>query len=301
MTPGLIDSCLKKTEKVLPKSNIYVSDIDFIRCLLRDRPQNSHKGVFGHALLIAGKIGMAGAAILSARACLKSGVGLLTIHTPECNRIILQTTVPESTLNIDLNEHSFSTPLSVNRFQAVGIGPGLGMSDITSVAFKTQLEIIDKPLVLDADSLNIMARARHLLSILPRHTVITPHQKELDRLTTESNSFEQRLQKALELTRIHDIIVVLKGAPTIILSPGDICHVNTTGNSGMSTGGSGDILTGIILSLLSQGYDPMSASILSVFAHGMAGDMAAEHKGQIGMIASDIVEEIPEVWSMIYG
>lgn len=300
MNTAIIKFYSKKIKQLFPKINLNVSNFYFIKSLLKKRPFDAHKGVFGHGLLIAGNLGMAGAAVFSAKACIKSGIGHLTIHTPECNRIVLQSVVPECTLSIDENNDCFSSPCSVNEFQAIGIGPGLGQSIKSSMALHTQLEQINRPLVLDADALNIISKAKHLLSLLPNNTIITPHPKEFDRLTTVGSTFQLRLQEAIKLTRDHNIIVVLKGAPTLIFSPGDVCHINTTGNAGMATAGSGDILTGIILSLLSQRYDAVNASIISVFLHGLAGDIAANHLGEISVTASDIVDKIPEAWSMLY-
>jgi len=270
-----------------------------VRPIIKPRKRFSHKGTFGHALLIAGSYGMAGAAILAGRGCLRSGVGLLTIHTPFHNNDILQTAIPEALIQADIYERWFATPVDTDSFQAIGIGPGLGKEQETGFALLEQLKLCQSPLVLDADALNILSENRNWLTFIPKNTVLTPHPKELDRLVGKSNNSFDRLSKARDFATHTKTYIVLKGAYTAVITPEGKCFFNPTGNPGMSTGGSGDVLTGIILSLLAQGYTPEEACKLGVYTHGLAGDLAAETKGEIGMTSGDIVDFLPAAWAKL--
>lgn len=276
-----------------------LTDEDEIRQLLKPRKRFTHKGSFGHALLIAGSYGMAGASILSAKACLRSGVGLLTIHAPFRNNDILQATVPEAIIQHDIYENYFATPVDTDPYQAVGIGPGLGQEEESALALLEQLKLCQSPLVLDADALNILSENRNWLSFLPKHSIFTPHPKELDRLVGKSNDSFERLNKARDLATSLKAYIVLKGAYTAVITPEGKCFFNSTGNPGMATGGSGDVLTGILLSLLAQGYTAEESCKLGVYAHGLAGDLAAKIKGQISLLASDIIDSLPAAWTKL--
>lgn len=267
--------------------------------LIRPRKAYAHKGNFGHGLLIAGSKGMAGAAILAARACLKSGIGLLTVHSPMCNNNILQTAVPEAMVENDLFEECFAEPSDPDKFQTIAIGPGLGKSEDTVRALAEQLSICSSPVVLDADALNIIATNRNILTSIPKGSILTPHPKELDRITGQSSNSYERLNKARDLAAHLHAFIVLKGSYTAIITPDGECLFNPTGNAGMATGGCGDVLTGILLALLAQGYSSKEACLLGVYTHGLAGDIAAGFKGQIGMTASDVVECLPEAWKQL--
>lgn len=270
------------------------------RAILQPRKTFSHKGTFGHALLIAGSYGKMGAAVLSARACIKSGVGLLTCHTPECGVEILQTTIPEAMCDADLSKKEISVlPEALEKYSAIGIGPGIGMSGITAGVLQSLLSKTAKPVVLDADALNILSRQKELLQQLPENTVITPHPKEFTRIFGESaNDFDKRelaLQKAVELK----IIIVLKGHYTFIALPSGKGFFNITGNAGMATGGSGDVLTGIITGLLAQDYTASDTAIAGVFLHGLAGDLAADVHSMEAMTAGDIIEMLGKAFKAI--
>lgn len=269
--------------------------------MLKPRARFAHKGTFGHALLIAGQQGMAGASILAAKACLRSGAGLLTVHVPFCNNFIVQTSVPEAMTHIDYSENAFTIPIDPEPYQAVAVGPGIGQQRETEEALLEQIENAQGPMVLDADALNILANHRQYIGRLPHGSILTPHPKECDRLVGGSKNSFDRLSKARQLAIDTHVYIVLKGAYTFIISPQGTCWINTTGNPGMATAGSGDVLTGILLSLLTQGYEPEVAARLGVYAHGLAGDIAAKKKGQIGMTAGDIVEWLPLVWATMYG
>lgn len=257
--------------------------------ILKPRPQDAHKNTFGHALLIAGSYGMGGAAVLAARSCMKSGVGLLTVHTPECNRIILQVSVPEAMVQSDDNIRHFANAVDTSKYSAVGIGPGLGIAPESVAALETQLKKISCPLVLDADALNIVAANRHMLELIPRGTVITPHPGELKRLLGQDFTPES-------LASDLGLFIVSKGAPSVLITPDGRKIPNTTGNSGMATAGSGDVLTGIVLSLLAQGYAPENAAVLASHVAGAAGDLAAQELGEISMTAMDTVNHLPAAW-----
>ncbi|MBQ8606938.1 MAG: NAD(P)H-hydrate dehydratase [Bacteroidaceae bacterium] len=294
-----LDIQLSETGIAESNTPYHVIQKENIRPLMQQRKEFAHKGEFGHGLLIAGKYGMAGAAVLSARACLRSGIGLLTVHTPSCNNIILQTAVPEAIVHPDTNEHLFSTPIECDNFQAIAIGPGLGQSTDTVKAFFEQLHRFSSPIIVDADALNILSSYKGYLSSIPANSILTPHPKELERLVGHCTSDYERLSKARTLATEYHLYIILKGAWSTIISPNGQCHFNPTGNPGMATAGSGDVLTGVLLALLAQGYTPYNTCLLGVYLHGIAGDLAAEAKGKNGIIASDIIEHLPLAWKLL--
>ena len=281
------------------ETNYEMLEIAEIRSLIKPRRQFAHKGNFGHALLIAGSKGMAGASVLAARACLRSGVGLLTIHAPLCNNDILQTSAPEAMVETDASETCFAVPTDTDDYQAVGVGPGLGRSEETEAALIEQLEHCQTPTVVDADALNILANHRHTLTHLPKGSILTPHPKELERLIGKCQDSYERLMKACELAHTAKVHIILKGAYSTIITPEGKCYFNPTGNPGMATGGSGDVLTGVILALLAQGYPAEDAAKIGTYIHGLAGDIAQKKQGMIGLIASDIVTCLPAAWRLV--
>ena len=267
------------------------------RLLIRKRNRHANKGTFGHALLLAGSYGKVGAAILAAKACLRSGVGLLTIQTPLCGYSVMQTAVPEAMCLPDthpyvLTGHTEVDNLPPNDYAAIGIGPGIGKAPETLAMLRDVLTTVRKPMVLDADALNLLAVNRDLLGLLPERSILTPHPKEFERLTQRWQNDYDKLEILQDFARRFKIVVVLKGAHTAIATPEGDIHFNSTGNPGLSTGGTGDVLTGILTALLAQGYDPVEAAVLGVFSHGLAGDHAADTRGQIGMVASDVIESL---------
>lgn len=264
--------------------------------LVKPRKRFAFKNNFGHALLIAGSSGMAGASILAARACLRSGVGLLTIHTPVCNHDILQTAVPEAMVQNDVHELYFAEPVDLDNYQAIAIGPGIGQEEETALATFDQLADCYIPAVLDADAINILSSHRNYLNRLPRRSILTPHIGELERLIGRCNDSFDRLTKAKELAAYLQCYIVLKGAYSTVITPEGKFYFNPTGNPGMATGGSGDVLTGIILALLAQGYSQENAARLGTFVHGLAGDIACRRTGEISLTASDIIAALPEAW-----
>ena len=266
---------------------------DYIRSLIKPRDPKAYKGTFGHALLYAGSHGMAGAAVLSARACLRSGVGLLTVCSPSNNNDILQISVPEAMV-IASDDLYANTDLS--RYNAVGAGPGLGQGESQTAILEKLLKNASYPMVLDADALNIIARSRYLLEYVPMGSIITPHPGELKRLIGPADSWDDMIQKAKALASDNGITVIVKGAPTVTISPTGTEYTNTTGNPGMATGGSGDVLTGIVLALLAQGYNQEQAAVIAVYIHGLAGDIAAQKFSMTAMTSSDIANCLPQAW-----
>ena len=266
---------------------------DYVKSLLKPRDPKAYKGTFGHALLYAGSHGMAGAAILSARACLRSGVGLLTVCSPSCNNDILQISVPEA-MTIPADDLYANTDLS--RYNAVGAGPGLGQGDSQTAILEKLLKSSSYPMVLDADALNIISRSRYLMEYIPAGSILTPHPGELRRLTGDFRDPEDMIDKAIGLATENNITVVVKGAPTVTVSPTGTLFANTTGNPGMATGGSGDVLTGMVLALLAQGYNHDEAAFIAVYIHGLAGDIAARRLSMTAMTSADIADSLPAAW-----
>lgn len=261
-----------------------------VRPLLKKRLDFSNKRDYGSALFFAGSIGMSGAAVLAAKGCLRSGAGLATVHSAKISLPVVQSCLPEALFEPDRNEN-FITDMSVHHnHQAVAVGPGLGVNEKTVDALELLLKNHKQPLVLDADALNCIARRPHLLSLLPAHSVITPHIGEFDRLFGEHVSNEDRLRKAIDMAKYYNIIIVLKGHYTATVRPTGRVYFNSNGNPGMATPGSGDVLTGVITSFMAQGYRPEQAATLGVFVHGMAGDLTAEKWGEFGILASEIAD-----------
>lgn len=262
-------------------------DTDIVKAILQPRKKFAHKGNFGHAALIAGSTGMMGASVLSAEACLRSGVGKLTCFIPRIGYEIMQTSVPEAMCRIAGTDH-IGTIDSFNGYSAIGAGPGLGQEEEILQMLQQLLQKSNATLVLDADALNVLGRHKQLTHLLPRRTVITPHVKELERLFGETSNDFARMQLAIDKAKAMGITIVLKGAYSLVATPGGMAWFNSTGNPGMATGGSGDVLTGIITGLAAQGYIPEQAAIAGVFLHGLAGDLAAEAVSEPALIASDI-------------
>ena len=275
----------------LEVSNFYTTE-DVVKPLIHRRGKHSHKGTYGHALLIAGSTGKTGAALLASESCMRSGVGLLTTHLPKLAMLPLQVYLPEAMISPDKSDDCFSQVPDLQPYDAVGAGPGLGKSEETKNALKQLIQEVKVPMVLDADALNILSENKTWLSFLPEKTIITPHPKEFERLFGKTDNSQQRLEFQREMSKHYNIIIVLKGANTSVTFPNGSCFFNSTGNPGMATAGSGDVLTGIILSLLAQRYTPEEAAIIGVFLHGRAGDIAASKLGQESMIASDISKSL---------
>ena len=288
---GLSDEAMRQI-----KSDFTYLTKEFISGKIKKRDKFSHKGTFGHALLIAGSYGKMGAAVLASKACLRSGVGLLTSHIPRLGYEILQNSVPEAMTSIDPSDSVFTSFPKLSSFSAVGIGPGLDKKTVSLNALQELLYAKPTKMVIDADALNMLAENQELYRLMPPNAILTPHPKELERLVgLSANSFE-RLQIQLQFSAHYKVIVVCKGAHTCITFPNGEVYFNSTGNPGMATGGSGDVLTGIILGLLAQSYSPEEATLIGVYLHGLAGDLAAARFGQPAMIAGDIIEHLGEAF-----
>lgn len=276
-----------------------VVEESLIRSLLMDRPSFAHKGQMGHALLVAGSYCMAGAAVLAAKACLRSGVGKVTVNTPRRNIPILQIAVPEAIIQSGNEETIFADPVDTEDYGALAVGPGLGQSEQTAIALIAQLRRAQCPLVVDADAINILANHRAWLQQLPKGLIFTPHPKEFDRLEGHSADSYERLTKACNLAERTKGYVILKGHYTAICLPDGHVLFNPTGNAGMATAGSGDVLTGIIAGLLARGYKQQEACIVGVYLHGLAGDLAAQELGEESLVASDIIRYLPKAFKRL--
>jgi ADP-dependent NAD(P)H-hydrate dehydratase / NAD(P)H-hydrate epimerase len=272
---------------------------DEIGRLLKSRERFSHKGNYGHVCLINGSCGMVGAAILSARAALRAGCGKLTAYVPQRAEFILQTANPEAMVICDPHEYHWSQAIPPDKFSAIGIGCGIGINQLTRKAIIDQIKISRSPIVIDADGLNILAIDKVDLSILPKGTILTPHPGEFNRLFGEGDHSPDRFSTLQTNAAKYGLVIVLKGAHTVIATPDGKLHFNSTGNPGMATAGSGDVLTGMITSFLAQGYSPEVAAKLGVYIHGVAGDLAAKDLGVEALIASDIVNYIGAAFQSI--
>jgi len=283
-------------------SGLELVDPFIIQSIFRPRKDFAHKGTYGHALLIAGSYGKIGAALLASRACLRSGAGLLTTHVPVCGYTVLQTALPEAMVLTDKDEQintAFAGELS--GYSVVGIGPGIGQDERTKELLKDVLRRYQKPVVLDADALNMLAADPSLFSFLSPYSILTPHPKEFERLFGSSANDFERLELACEQAKQHQCVIILKGHYTFIAMPGGKGYFNSTGNAGMAKGGSGDVLTGILMALLSQGYSPGEAAILGVYLHGLAGDLAAETFSKESMLPSDLTDHLGKAYQVLAG
>jgi ADP-dependent NAD(P)H-hydrate dehydratase / NAD(P)H-hydrate epimerase len=291
---GLSNKAIRNT--LSPYTLLKNSDI---ASLLKKRNKFDHKGTFGHGLLVSGSEGKMGAAVLGAGAALRTGIGLITCHIPSCGVLIVQCTRPEAMVEPDRNEKLISGIGKTDSYSAVGIGPGLGTEPESQRALYEFLSACKKPVVIDADALNILSLNKGWLSLIPEGAILTPHPKEFERLSGKADNSFLRLNRQIEFSRDNKCIVVLKGAHTSVTTPDGKVYFNSTGNPGMATAGSGDVLTGILLSLLAQGYTPENAAVLGVYLHGLAGDLAAKESCYESIIASDIIKSLGKAFNKI--
>ena len=263
--------------------------------ILRPRWPEANKSEYGSALICAGSYGMMGAAVLATRGCLRAGAGKVTCYSPQCGNTILQTAVP-SAMFATSNDKTYLTDISLRHtYQAIGIGPGIGTRDDTITAlgnFLKQCNAKQMPLVIDADALNCIAARPILLNYLPVMSVLTPHEGEFDRLFGEQSSSEARLRKAIEVSAFYNVVILLKGRYTAVVRPDGKVHINSSGSPALATGGSGDVLTGIITGLMSQSYSSEMATILGAYIHGVAGEICADEHGTFGTTAEDIAQNV---------
>ena len=271
-----------------------------LRPRMRLRDDFAHKGTMGHALIIAGSYGMAGASVLATKACLRAGAGKVTVHTPKRNYNIMQISVPEAVLQMDHEEIYFSESVESDEFDSLGIGPGLGHNESSAIALIGQIKRTSCPIVVDADALNILGNHQAWIQQLPQGIILTPHPGEFDRLAgTASNSSYERLMRARELAEHLSGYILLKGHYTALCLPDGHIVFNPTGNSGMATAGSGDVLTGILTGLLARGYKQADACMLGMYLHGLAGDLAVRETGKECLLASDIIRFMPQAFQRL--
>lgn len=285
---GLSKDYIKNT----PTLYHYLTE-EYIQSIVLKREKFSHKGTYGHALLICGSKGMAGAATLATGAALRSGCGLVTTHIPNSERFAIEANYPSAMMSLDEEDYFSSLPKDLPKYSAIGIGCGLGQNHQTTEAFKDLVSSIYKQsLVVDADALNILADNYNIRQHIPENSILTPHPGELKRLIGEWHTDEEKIGLVRRLAANLKSIVIVKGAHTMICLPDGSCYFNSTGNSGMAKGGSGDVLTGYITGLLARGYSSKDAAMLGVYMHGKAGDKAAEKFGMEGMNSKDIIDEL---------
>lgn len=293
----VLDIRLSKEYIDKTEANCRILEEQDVRRLLMPRDDFAHKGAMGNALIIAGSYGMAGAAVLATKACLRSGVGKVTVHTPRRNYLVMQTAVPEAVMQMDHEETYFSESVDSTDFDALGIGPGLGLVENTAIALIGQIRRTSCPIVADADALNILANHQAWMQQLPSGIIMTPHPKEFDRMagSTSNNDYE-RLIRAQQMAEHIKGYIILKGHHSALCMPDGHIVFNATGNSGMATAGSGDVLTGILTALLARGYDKGTACQLGMYLHGLAGDLAAKEVGKESLVASDIIQFLPKAF-----
>ncbi|HYH15454.1 MAG TPA: NAD(P)H-hydrate dehydratase [Flavisolibacter sp.] len=290
----ILDIGLSKEFYEAEPSSLHTLDISHVSSIYKPRNRFAHKGTFGHALLIGGSYGKIGALVMATSACLRSGCGLTSVYIPTCGYSILQTTLPEAMVMTDRNDRFISQlpDVDLKSFSTIGLGPGLGTEEATQQSVAKIIKSLSIPLIIDADGLNCIALQIELLHQLPPYSILTPHPKEFDRLFGESGNEVARIEKAMEQAKALQVIIILKGHHTLIALPNGKAYFNMTGNAGMAKGGSGDVLTGIITSLLAQGYLPTEAALLGVYIHGVAGDHNAQALTQETMTATDLIQSL---------
>lgn len=271
-------------------SPYYYITPSMVKKIYKKRDKFAHKGVFGHALLITGSYGKMGAAILATRACLRAGVGLVTVHVPICGYEVMQTSVPEAMVSLDEDRFIFTKVYDLPKYSTIAIGCGLSTKNRTRNALCYMLKHLNKPTVLDADALNILGQSPDWFEYIPKGSILTPHPKEFERMFGRAEDNFERNELQRQKAQEFGVYIILKGANTCIATPEGWCYFNSTGNPGMGTAGSGDVLTGILAGLLAQEYNPLEACILGVYIHGLAGDIAAKEQSEESLTAGDIVD-----------
>lgn len=299
-TVHILNIGLADTFEATEPGSAEIIDEPIIRSIYKPRTLYSHKGTFGHAGLICGSRGMMGAAVLSSRACLRSGAGKLTAFVPSCGYLIMQTTVPEA-MCIVTGEDFHATPPGLDRFEAIGIGPGIGNYPTHEKLIGGIFNVFGKPMVLDADALNVLAENRQLLLSIPPFSILTPHLKEFEKLFGKAENDFARLELAGQMSIKYQVYIILKGHNSFISTPDGHHYFNSTGNAGMATAGSGDVLTGVLTGLLAQGYSPFHTCLLGVYLQGLAGDLASDQRSQEAMIAGDIIDFLGAGYKLIAG
>ena len=294
----LVDIGLHQQYLSTIEEKYYLVDRFMIKHLIKKRPRFMHKGLAGKCLIVSGSEGKMGAVVLATRACMRAGAGLVTAGIPKIGLNILQTAVPEAMVDPIGNDLISLVPKIV-QYDAIGIGPGMGTHDETQIVLKQIIDSAEVPLVIDADALNIISTNLDWLELLPRHSILTPHPGEFKRLVGEWENDFDRLNKQVEFSIKYAVVILLKGAFSSISTPEGHVYFNPTGNPGMATGGSGDVLTGIITSLMGQGYNSVESSLIGGYLHGLSGDLYVEVYSEEGILAGDLIDWIPRAFSEI--
>lgn len=288
----VIDIGLSEKAIAASAANFCLVEQSDVHRRLRHRKEFASKADFGSGILYAGSYGMMGAAILAARGALRAGVGKLTVNAPKCGYQVMQTSVPEALFRHNRGEINIVDIHPERDFSAIAVGPGIGTNELTVKAVEDFLAAINQPVILDADALNCIALKPSMLNTIPVLSILTPHAGEFDRLFGPQPSAEARLRKAIEMAKYYNILIILKGRYTAIVRPDGKVYFNSSGCPAMATAGSGDVLTGVLLSMLAQGYPAELASLIGVYVHGLAGEMAAAQHGEYGVTAGDIAANI---------
>lgn len=283
---------LSKSYKQIIETDCFYTQAKDILNITQKRDAFSHKGTFGHAEIIGGSYGKIGAIALATKASLKTGVGLVTAYTPDCGMQILQTSIPEAMWTGNTSCTYYLEGNYISTHKTVAIGPGLGIHPKTASFLHLVIKATSTPMVIDADAINILAKNKEWLNIVPKNSIFTPHPKEFERLVGTFDNETEKLEKLKKFAETYQCIIVLKGAHTAIACPQKHIYFNSTGNPGMATGGSGDVLTGMITALLAQNYHPLHAAILGVYLHGLSGDLAIKEMGMPSLTASDLIQYI---------
>jgi len=294
----LLDIGLHKKFAAQEEVAFELTDKQLIHSIYKPRKQFSHKGNFGHAALLCGSFGMMGAAVLAATSCLRSGAGKLTCYIPKCGYEIVQIAIPEAMCAITGDDHILKAD-GIEKFDAIGIGPGIGLQTTHLSLLKNIFSNFTKPLLVDADALNVLATDIALLASIPPRSILTPHPKEFERLFGKTANDFERLQLALQKSKEYNIYIVLKGHFSFISTPEGKGFFNSTGNSGMATAGSGDVLSGIITGLLASGYNSLQSCMLGTYLHGLAGNFAAQKFSEEAMIAGDITDFLGDAFKKV--
>lgn len=276
-----------------------IVDEKTIKSIYKPRNRFANKSNYGHAALIAGSTGMMGAAVLAAKGCLRSGVGKLTCYIPNSGNEIMQTSIPEAMCCLSGNANYIKSMNGLSKYNVIGVGPGIGLFESHKQLLQNILTQTKKQMVIDADALTILARNKSLIKQIPRNSILCPHPKEFERLFGKTKNNIETIKLVQQQAKALHLIIILKGHFTFIATPNNKAYFNSTGNAGMATGGSGDVLTGILTSLLAQGYNEEEAAILGVYLHGLAGDIAASKFSEEGMLAGDIADHLGEAFKKI--
>lgn len=273
-------------------TNFFYIEESLVKEIYQPRKKFTHKGTYGHALIISGSYGMAGAAVLSAKGALKAGAGKVTAHIPKKVVDIIQISLPEALTSIDIHEEYISEIPSLESYNAIAVGPGIGINDFAEESIKQLFQSSKSPIVIDADAITILGKKKEFLKFLPAQCILTPHPKELEKLIGTWKNDIEKLEKVKAFSEEQNCFFVVKGAHSMCVCPSGEVYFNSTGNSGMATAGSGDVLTGIITGLLAQGYSSKESVILGVYLHGLAGDMAVRQIAKESLMASDIIDHL---------